>query len=196
MKKTDRFIVNESMSIRDVVIHMNNKQIQIVICKNKSYRKILGIFNEGDFRRLIFKGYNIDDPIGNYINKNFQYVTKESSDADIINIFKKYKIDFLPVLNTNNLVNVLYRNNFKIVKTKNTKKNKSNTQKKCKSKETNKTKNKTKITKVQKRKTQQQNKNHRKQRNIQQNTRKNKQKQNKTVTRIVVFSFVFSFLYP
>ncbi len=126
MKNMSKFIVNESMSIRDVVIHMNNKQIQIVICKNKAYRKILGIFTEGDFRRLIFRGYNIDDPIGIYINKNFHYVTKKSSDANIIKIFKKNKIDYLPVLNSNNLVNILYRNNFKITKTKNIKKKISN----------------------------------------------------------------------
>ena len=75
MKKIEKFIINESMTIRDVVIHMNNNNIHIVICKNYN-KKIIGIFTEGDFRRLIFKGFNIDDKILKYLNKNFIYVTK------------------------------------------------------------------------------------------------------------------------
>ena len=118
MKKIDKFIINESMTIRDVVVHMNNNKIHIVICKKKSNKKIIGIFTEGDFRRLIFKGYNIDDEILKYLNKNFIFITKRNTETDVINIFKKHKIDYLPVINKNKLINVLERNNYPIINKK------------------------------------------------------------------------------
>ena len=121
MKKIEKFIINESMTIRDVVIHMNNNNIHIVICKNYN-KKIIGIFTEGDFRRLIFKGFNIDDKILKYLNKNFIYVTKRHIETDIIKIFKKNKIDYLPVLNNNKLINVLERNSLHIINKNSSKK--------------------------------------------------------------------------
>ena len=107
-----KFIVNDSMSIRDVIIHMNNRKIDFVICRNLKNKKIQGVFTEGDFRRLIFKGYDINDNIKTFTKKNFKFLEKNYKILDAQKKFNKYKINYLPVIVKNQVVEILNRKNF------------------------------------------------------------------------------------
>ena len=125
IKNINSYLVTETMSIRDVIMHMNKKKIKIAVCKNESQDIIEGVFTEGDFRGLIFKGYNIDDPILPFIKKKFKYVKKDYKISQVQKLFSNFKISFLPVIYKDKLIEILSRKDF-MMKEKDKKINKIN----------------------------------------------------------------------
>ncbi len=107
-QKIRKFIIYKDKTLRDAlnVIDKNGHKTCFVLDKNQ---KLLGSITDGDIRRKILKGgigikYKSVDK---YFNKKpIKIFNHSASTKKIRNIFKKKKIEILPVLN----------NNYKIVK--------------------------------------------------------------------------------
>lgn len=67
-----KLILSTKSKIKDAIKLLNGDYGNIiVILKNK---KVNGLLTEGDLRRNLLKGYSLEDPINNIINKNFFYI--------------------------------------------------------------------------------------------------------------------------
>jgi mannose-1-phosphate guanylyltransferase / mannose-6-phosphate isomerase len=110
MKKINEYIINETQSIRNALLKIenNNKGFLIVV---DEHSKVVGTLTDGDIRRKLIKGMTLSDGIE--IGKDFK-VLNENDDFDIVcTLFKSNKINFLPIVDGSfKLVNIITKKQF------------------------------------------------------------------------------------
>ena len=111
IEKLNKYKIVSSANIRDAVkqIDVNGEGIVFVVDKND---KILGLLTDGDFRRAILNEISLAENCLTIANREFKFIDNSVSERKIINIFLKYRIDHLPILENGNLVGLLNRKNF------------------------------------------------------------------------------------
>lgn len=87
------------------IIDSNDKGFAIIVNDNDS---VVGVVTDGDIRRAILRGYQLDDGIKKAMQKKFKFVRIDKEIKEAIEIFKDISIDFLPILDEEDkLVNVI-----------------------------------------------------------------------------------------
>ena len=91
-------VINSNLKIREAIEILSNvKTRTLMIEENK---KIIGVFTEGDFRKAVLKGIDIDNKIKEITNKRFKFIKEKARKNEIIKIFKENPlIQDLPILN-------------------------------------------------------------------------------------------------
>ena len=96
--------VDTSASIFDAITAIDKSYAGAVIITDKS-QKLLGIFTDGDLRRVLLKGISdLSDALSNYMTTNPKYCKEDDSVADILPIFKECRIGEMPVVNNEGIV--------------------------------------------------------------------------------------------
>ncbi len=96
--------VDTSASIFDAITAIDKSYAGAVIIIDNS-KKLLGIFTDGDLRRLLLKGIsNLSETISSYMTVSPKYCQEDDSVADILPIFKEYRIGEMPVVNNDGIV--------------------------------------------------------------------------------------------
>ena len=93
MKKNKYIIkLNDKLTIKDILNFLQKSSKQIVYLVNdKNY--LLGSINDGDIRRSLLKGNDLNTKIKNiYYKKTIHLKNNNSSYSDIIKILEKKKI--------------------------------------------------------------------------------------------------------
>lgn len=100
------YIINENDIILSALkkIDNNNKGFLIVIDDSEVVK---GTLTDGDIRRAFIKGYTVNSTITTVYNQDYVYIDKYEEFDEVINIFKSPKINFLPILDNSNLVNII-----------------------------------------------------------------------------------------
>ena len=97
-------IISQSISIKQSLTKLeeNNEKCLLVISKKGT---LVGTLNDGDIRRAIIKGANVESKIINYVQKKpfylFQDDLKNKKDYEISNLIEKKRknhIDVIPIL--------------------------------------------------------------------------------------------------
>ena len=109
--KMNNFLIKSTTNIRDAIKKMDEggKGFIFIINENEI---VSGILTDGDFRRAVLQGVQLDENISLIANQNFISVAENEPDKGIINIFLKNNIKILPVLSGGKLTKILYRENF------------------------------------------------------------------------------------
>ena len=82
---------------------INNTHKEFVYVVNKK-KQLIGILTDADVRRAILKKKNLEDSIKKIYNKNPKFAYKDDGLIKIDKIFKKNKINFLPIIDKNKKV--------------------------------------------------------------------------------------------
>jgi len=93
-------------------INKNKKRFLISVDSNKY---IKGIVTDGDIRRALIEGNDLNDCVENICQNNFQYLTLDATFDEMCEKFKSEKIDFLPVIHEKKLVNIITKKQFHIL---------------------------------------------------------------------------------
>ena len=102
-------IISDSAHMKDVIYEISNKGLGLTLVKNKK-RKIIGIFTDGDLRRLLNKKSNIEDlKIKNLMTKKFQAINKNMQIRNAIDQMNENKIYSLVVKDEKNQVEGIIR---------------------------------------------------------------------------------------
>jgi len=112
-KMTNLTILNKSTIRNGLSLIQNNKK-RFLICVN-SKEKIIGVITDGDIRRHILKDIDIDCNIEHICNKEYKKLTLNSSFSDVCELFKSDRIDFLPIVDNNILINIITKKQFHIM---------------------------------------------------------------------------------
>jgi len=107
-----KFIVEFNNNIRNSMKAMDNAgQGILIIYKNN---KVFGIVTDGDIRRAILKGVDLEGCVGKIANTNFIFIsdTKDKDEDEIKNIFKNTKARHIPVLKNNKLIDIIFEEDF------------------------------------------------------------------------------------
>jgi NDP-sugar pyrophosphorylase family protein len=118
IKENDYLKVNFNLSIRDSVKKLDNAGIGFVSVIDEE-NKIKGIVTDGDFRRAVLSGISLDDPIISIANKNFIYLKQGYTKEDMENVFLNNDIAQVPVLNDDELQEIILRQNIPFIKKEN-----------------------------------------------------------------------------
>lgn len=59
---------------------------------------VVGTLTDGDIRRAILNGVQLDNPLTDAVFRNFTYIDKTSGLTEIIDLFQNDRLEFLPVL--------------------------------------------------------------------------------------------------
>ena len=112
MKNELELLISGNETVSNIIQKLNTSNLKILLIREN--KKIIGIFTEGDFRKAVLNGIDINKPVKNFINKNFKFLNKNYDKKKVISIFKKNKkIHVLPVLNDDKtLLKILTRDNF------------------------------------------------------------------------------------
>ena len=90
-------LISDSAPMKDVIYEISNKGLGLTLVKD-SKRKIIGLFTDGDLRRLLNKNSNIEDlKINALMTRKFQAINKNMQIKNAINQMNKYKIYSLVV---------------------------------------------------------------------------------------------------
>ena len=108
------YLVPFNSSVKNALIKLNNLGIDsILFVVNENY-KLVGSLTDGDIRRGLIKGNNIDDEVHLFIQSNPKYVTKGSIDVRKIKELRDKKFKLIPVVDKQfKIVDVL---NFRLKK--------------------------------------------------------------------------------
>ncbi len=103
LEKED-FIVNVDTLLKDVlVVITNNRKGSVVVIDSEEH--FLGVASDGDIRRAMVKGATEFTPVEKFVNINAKYLNIDSTDSEIIDLFKtNSEITVLPLLSKNNIV--------------------------------------------------------------------------------------------
>ena len=98
------------MTIKDVILNLKQTGLKISLIHNKN--KLVGIITDGDIRKGLLKGKNLNDQITDIINRRPIIVSKNLSYSDIVKIINSKKIDHLPHIDkSKNILNLYIREN-------------------------------------------------------------------------------------
>ena len=101
-KKKDLKIctLNISSTIKDVITNLNNSSMQISIINSQS-GNLLGVINDGDIRRGLLKGLDLNSKISSLIKKNPLVVEKNTPTKTVEYLMKTKGLLHLPVVDKN-----------------------------------------------------------------------------------------------
>ncbi len=111
MKDLGKYIVNKSTNIRATIQQMDKGGMGFVVV-TEAERKMIGIVTNGDFRRAVLNGINLNDNVMKITNKKYKYLKNGYSKKDIINCYKNSVVECLPILEDGKLVDVIMYNDF------------------------------------------------------------------------------------
>lgn len=111
MKEITRYKVTQNSSIRKAVKVMDEGGIGFVVCVDED-DGIIGVLSDGDFRRAVLGGINLENRVLDIINKNFISVTAGFDEEEMENIFNKGTAQQIPILEAGKLVDIVTRDSF------------------------------------------------------------------------------------
>lgn len=100
-------ILPESSTIGEVILNLNQVGIRIVLVVNKANR-LIGTISDGDIRRGLLKGLDLNSPIARLINHNALVVLPDMARDMVIQLMVANKIQQIPVVNAQEKLVGLY----------------------------------------------------------------------------------------
>jgi len=111
-KKLKEIQVLKSMTIKESVIIMDEVGHGFCVCVD-SLKKVIGIMTDGDFRRSVLNGINLNNPIKSIVNKDFLKMEEGASQDDIKNLFLTTFAKAIPIINFDGtLQNIIFKEDF------------------------------------------------------------------------------------
>jgi len=105
-KKT---IITDNKKIKDVIENINStsKKISIIVNGRNEFK---GIVTDGDIRRGLIKGYELNDSLNKIISKKPLIASANLNYIDAKRLMEKNKIEYLPIINNENKVMGIFDN--------------------------------------------------------------------------------------
>jgi mannose-1-phosphate guanylyltransferase/mannose-6-phosphate isomerase len=111
----NKFLENNNSPLRKALdkIDKNKKGFLVILDQNDV---VVGVLTDGDIRRTLLLGSNLDTSINKIYTKDYNYLTSNSSFDEVCEMFRMEKNDFLPIINNDkHIVNIVTRNQFNIL---------------------------------------------------------------------------------
>jgi len=103
MQQWQKVLLKTDSTIQDVIQNLIESTLKIVLVINE-FEKLEGTISDGDIRRGLLKGLNLNSPITSIIRRNPLVVTPELSRELVLNLMHLNKIHQIPIVDENNKV--------------------------------------------------------------------------------------------
>ncbi|MBU4198417.1 MAG: CBS domain-containing protein [Kiritimatiellae bacterium] len=94
----ERLLIPEDMSLRDVLVRLDETGLQILLITSED-RRLIGVLTDGDIRRALLKGMSLDVLVSQVMNRHFTALTcDEISRAEALLLSEKFS--HVPIVDT------------------------------------------------------------------------------------------------
>ena len=108
----DKIVLKQEFRIRDAINIIKRNKFKIVLVVNKN-NKFLGTITNGDIRRNLLYGLDLNDSVLLVTNKRSIYVSKSASLKKVGSLMMRNKILSIPIVNNKKKITGLYHRNVK-----------------------------------------------------------------------------------
>lgn len=106
MRDYEKLKINHRLSVRSAVKSINEAGIGFAVIVDDD-NLVIGILTDGDFRRAVLSGLDLDENVLKITNRKFQFVPPGFPEAEALQMLQSGKFAFLPVLESGRLVSIL-----------------------------------------------------------------------------------------
>ena len=110
-KNIKKYKIKISSTIRDAISKIDEMGIGFAVCIDEK-DIVVGVVSDGDFRRAILTGIKLDDSVSEIVNRDFVFIPKLHTRAEIIKIFKRGIVQCIPVIENNFLIDIITEESF------------------------------------------------------------------------------------
>lgn len=94
-----QYLINDNATIKDVLIALNEQKTNaLTVFVLNQQKQVVGTVTDGDIRRALIKGANLNDNIANCMNANFTFIRDANFDVRYIKELNRKGRRMLPVL--------------------------------------------------------------------------------------------------
>ena len=97
-RRVDEIIISNDCNIREVIKNLNSSGLKISLVVDDK-KKLVGTITDGDVRRGLLKGYNLDNKIKNIIHKKPKTLSKKTSKKKALTFMRENILQHMPVVN-------------------------------------------------------------------------------------------------
>ncbi|MDA9604789.1 sugar phosphate nucleotidyltransferase [Candidatus Pelagibacter sp.] len=99
-------IISPDLTIKEALQKIEKSGLKCIFIEKDN--KLIGSLSDGDVRRLIIQGKNLNQQINNVYNKNPKFLSKTNYSLKMARkLFSKYKLDVLPITEKNKVVDII-----------------------------------------------------------------------------------------
>jgi hypothetical protein len=107
----EKHLIHETATVYEALARLNEQKTDLNLFVMTSGEVLCGSVTDGDIRRGILKGVQLDDSISKIMNRNFKYIRENSIDLALIAGIRKAGIKILPIVNNDHrIVDLLHFN--------------------------------------------------------------------------------------
>ncbi len=99
MEDFSKYLIHQNSPIKEALIQINNLKQSLTLFVINDQSQLVGTLTDGDIRRGLISGNNLDDTVGKFITNKFYYLNNVI-DVKKIHELKTQEIGLLPVLNS------------------------------------------------------------------------------------------------
>ena len=96
-------LLSDAGLVRDAVTILNQSGLQIVLVTDEE-KVLIGTITDGDIRRGLLKGINLEDSVKKILNRNFHYSNSRATEHEVQVQMRFNKLGQIPILNENGKV--------------------------------------------------------------------------------------------
>jgi len=112
MTSLNSFKLNDSLTIIEAIASMNDLGSGFCVYVDES-DKVIGVFTDGDFRRVILKGISLNNNLKTIVSEDFIFLNKGYSNDEAESLFLETVAKVIPVLDKNSkLVELVFKEVF------------------------------------------------------------------------------------
>lgn len=114
--KINDLIIDHNSNSRKAVKQMDAGGIGFIAIVNDQ-KNVVGIMTDGDFRRAVLDGINLENNVANIMNRDFFHLEKDYSKKEVEKILRTTKYKHIPVLDKGKIVEIITEETFFNIKT-------------------------------------------------------------------------------
>ena len=94
---------------------MDENRVKFLVAVNDN-NHLVGTLTDGDIRRAILKGVQLDNPLTDAVCRDYTYIGNQSGLTEIIDLFQNDRLEFLPVVDEDKeLCNIVTRRGLQVL---------------------------------------------------------------------------------
>jgi dTDP-glucose pyrophosphorylase len=99
MEEFTKHLINKRASIKEALIRLENLSSSILtLLVTDDTRRLVGTITDGDIRRALIRGIDLDTDIEQIMNKNYKFIHPEEKDVSKIRALREFGIQLLPCI--------------------------------------------------------------------------------------------------